>query len=88
MKNRKQLIKYRNQNINLEVLRCLVHQGSILEPLLLKFGNDFMKSTKLLVPIMFADKSNLFYTNKNIKVLNQSFKKLHHVNEWFIANKI
>ena len=37
---------------------------------------------------MFADKTNLFYTNKNIKVsLKTVNKELHYVNEWFIANK-
>ena len=32
--NKKQLTKYRDQNTNLEVLRCGVPQGSILGPLL------------------------------------------------------
>ena len=37
---------------------------------------------------MFADEINLFYTNKNIKVLFKTVnKELHYVNEWFIANK-
>ena len=32
--------------------------------------------------------TNLFYTNKNIKVLFETVnKELHRVNEWFIANK-
>ena len=44
-------------------------EGSILRPLLfLIFVNDLKKSTKLLNPKMFADDTNLFYTNKNIKV--------------------
>ena len=81
--NRKQFIKYRDQNTDLEILRCGVPQGSILGPLLfLIFVNDLKNSTKLLDPIMFADDTNLFYTNKNIKVLFETVNKgLHYVNE-------
>ena len=46
-------------------------------------------STKSLDPIMFADDTNLFYTNKNIKVLFETVnKELHYVNEGFMANKL
>ena len=80
--NRKQFIKYRDQNTNLEVLRCGVTQGSILGPLLfLIFVNDLKNSTKLLDSIMFADDTNLFNTNKKTKVLFETVnKELHCVN--------
>ena len=88
--NRKQFIKCRNQNTDLEVLRCGVPQSSIPGPLLfLIFVNDLKNSTKLLDTIMFADDTNFFYTNKNIKVLFETVNKgLHYVNEWFLANKL
>ena len=88
--NGKQFIKCRDQNTDLEVLRCDVPQGSILGPLLfLVFVNDLENSTKLLDPIMFADDTNFFYTNKNIKVLFETVsKELRYVNEWFLANKL
>ena len=81
--NRKQFIKCRDENTDLEVLRCDVVQGSILGPLrFILFVNDLKNSTKLLDPIMFADDTNLFYTNKNIKVLFETVNKgLHYVNE-------
>ena len=65
-------------------------EGSILGPLIfLIFVNDLKNPIKLINPIMFADDTNLFYTNKNIKVLFETVnKELHYVDEWFIANKL
>ena len=38
---------------------------------------------------MFADDFNLFYTNKNIKVLFEAvIKELQYVNKWLIADKL
>ena len=48
---------------------CRVPQGSILRPLLfLLYLNDLHKSSAL-DPIMFADDTNLFYENKDLKTL-------------------
>ena len=65
-------------------------EGSILGPLIFRiFVNDLKNPFKLIDPIMFADDTNLFYTNKNIKVLFETVnKELHYVDEWFIANKL
>ena len=60
--NIKQFLKYRDQNANLEVLQCGFHTRIFA----FSFVNDLKKSTKLLEPIMFADDTNLFCTNKSI----------------------
>ena len=58
-------------------------KGSLLGPLLfLIFVNYLKNSTKLLDPTMFADDTNFFYTNKNIKVLFETVnKELRYVND-------
>ena len=90
MSNRKQFIKFNNKSTNLEIIRYGIPQGSILGPLLfLIFVNDLQKSTKFLDPIMFADDTNLFYSNKYINTLFKiANEELNEINEWFRANKL
>ena len=90
MSDRKQFIKFNNKNTNLEIIRCGIPQGSLLGPLLfLIFVNDLKKSTKFLDPIMFADATDLFYSNKDINTLFKiANEELNEINEWFRANKL
>ena len=90
MSNRKQFIKSNNESKNLEIIRCGIPQGSILGPLLfLIFVNDLQKSTKFLDPKMFANDTNLFYSNKDINTLFKiANDELNEINEWFRANKL
>ena len=73
----------------METIICGVPQGSILGPLLfLIFINDLNKATSL-DPIMFADDTNLFCSNKNIDTLFETVnKELVNINVWFQANKL
>ena len=73
----------------METISCGVPQGSILGPLLfLIFVNDFSQATSLDT-IMFADDTNLFYSNKNIDSLFEVVnKELVNINMWFQANKL
>ena len=51
--------------------------------------NDLFKSSEILNPIMFADDTNLFFSNKNITTLFKTVnEELTHVNEWFKVNKL
>jgi hypothetical protein len=71
-------------------ITCGVPQGSILGPLLfLIYVNDFHKFSNILNSVLFADDTNLFYSNRDIKLLfkivNNEFLNLA---EWFKANKL
>ena len=75
---RQQYIKYDKQNTEMANIICGAPQGSILGPLLfLIYVNDLFKSTEILNPIMFADDTNLFFSNKNITTL---FKTVNEEN--------
>ena len=90
MSDRNQFTKFNNESTNLEIIRCGIPQGSILGPLLfLIFVNDLQKSTKFLDPIMFADDTNLFYSNKDANTLFKiANEELNGINEWFRASKL
>ena len=65
-------------------------QGSILGPLLfLIFVNDLNNSTKVLDPVLFANDTNLFRSDNNIRTLSEiANQKLSQINDWFLANKL
>ena len=89
LSNRKQYISTDMGNTEMEHIFCGVPQGSILGPLLfLIFVNDLSNAT-LLDPIMFADDTNLFYSNKDIKSLYEFVnRELININTWFQTNKL
>jgi len=67
-----------------------VPQGSVLGPLLfLLYINDIYKCSNVLKFHLFADDTNILYSNKNLKnleiVINNELLKLQ---DWFIANKL
>ena len=76
------------QETNYKTVKCGVPQGSIWGPLLFLFYiNDLQFASDRLDPIMFADDTNLLYSNKDI---NTAFLKVNNqlqkINEWFISN--
>ena len=89
--NRKQYIQISNiKNTDLKDVVCGVPQGSILGPLLfLIYVNDLQYASNLLDPIMFADDTNLFYAEENIKTLFDTVNiELQKISQWFISNKL
>ena len=89
--NRKQYIQISNiKKTDLKDVVCGVPQGSILGPLLfLIYVNGLQYASNLLDPIMFADDTNLFYAEENIKTLFDTVKiELQKINQWFISNKL
>ena len=69
---------------------CGVPQGSILGPLLfLIYVNDLHKESLILTPVMFADDTNLFLSNKDIsKLFNDMNVELQKMSIYFKANKL
>ena len=90
LSERKQYIEVEGQKTYFLNITCGVPQGSILGPLLfLLYINDLCKASNIITPIMFADDTNLFYSNKNIKILFKEINiELKNIAEWLRANKL
>jgi hypothetical protein len=71
-------------------ISCGVPQGSVLGPILfLLYINDFYNCSNLLDFHLFADDSNLFYSDKSLTRLESSINsQLSYVSEWLCANKL
>ena len=63
---------------------------SILGPLLLLlYVNDLKNASSVLDPIMFADDTNLFYTDSSIqKIFSAMNEELASINQWLSSNKL
>ena len=66
-----------------------VPQRSILGSLFfLLCTNNLQFDSDLIEPIMFADDTNLFYSNKDINtVFLKVNNELQKINEWFVSNR-
>ena len=67
-----------------------VPQGSVLGPLLfLLYINDIPKASKIMNFHLFADDTSLFYSHKNINVLEEVVNaELGCISDWLVANKL
>ena len=89
LSNRKQFVSIADTNSDFQSLICGVLQSSVLGPLLfLIYINDFENCSTLCNFHLFADNSNLFLSNKNIRVLEDNANSaLIEVSEWLNTNK-
>lgn len=67
-----------------------VPQGSILGPILfLLYINDIEKCSKFFSFILFADDTNIFYSNKCLKTATDVIQKeINNVSKWLNVNKL
>ena len=72
------------------MIKCGVPQGSVLGPLLfLLYVSDIYRCSEQLSFILFSDDTNIFYQQKDIKVLIETRNnELKKVNLWLQANKL
>ena len=87
---RKQCVVFNGVTSDLKNILCGVPQGSILGPLLfIIYVNDITNCSKLLHFILFADDTNIFYSNKCQTGLICTLNfELSLLSDWFRANKL
>lgn len=88
--NRNQSTQIGSTVSNIEEIVCGVPQGSVLGPLLfLIYVNDIYRCSQIFEFYLFADDTNLLYSNKDLndleKVVNDELAK---VGDWLDANKL
>ena len=87
--NRQQCTVVNGSVSNLAKITCGVSQGSVLGPLLfLLYVNDIANAVPDLNVKLFADDTNLFVTNRDPVLLNNTANEdINNLNKWFIVNK-
>lgn len=90
LQDRTQYVLYEGYQSAHKTIRCGVPQGSILGPLLfLIYINDLPRTADESNFILFADDSNVFFTDKSIEKLQRKVnKELEVISTWFKANKL
>jgi hypothetical protein len=92
LNNRQQCVSYTYVDVESEksIITCGVPQGSILGPLLfLIYINDLIFASDLLMPILFADDTNVFLTGNSIDGLTSAMNtELNKIVEWLKANRL
>ena len=89
LNNRRQFITYDYSNTSFANISRGIPQGSILGPLLfLLYINDLPNTSPVLDPIIYADDTNLFYSNNDTETFFFTINmELEKISEWFKANK-
>jgi hypothetical protein len=90
LQNRKQFVNIGSEVSDTRIIKCGVPQGSILGPLLfILYINDIVNVSDLCSLILFADDTNIFLSNNNLKSLIDTANiELAKFSTWFKANKL
>ena len=90
LSNRQQFVRFKKSQSSLKNIYCGVPQGSILGPLLfLLYINDITYCCKYLKFILFADDTNLLYSNPDFnQLINITNSELDILSDWFRANML
>ena len=84
LENPKQYVTYNGEISDMQIIKCGVPQGSILGPLLfLIYINDLANVCKYIMPIFFADESNIFLNGRDPADIEAKLNnELAQIAEW------
>ena len=90
LSNRYQYVVFNDCKSECTKIQCGVPQGSVLGPLLfLIFINDLPSVSKLFMPLLFADDTNLFCAGDDLDLLVDKINvEMTDVYAWVTANKL
>ena len=90
LSERSQFVTYNGEKSSPKKVICGVPQGSILGPLLFFiYINDLSNVCKSMMPLLFADDTNLFKSGKDSNQIKIEIEReLIHISEWLKINKL
>ena len=90
LSNRCQYVVYNGYESERKYINCGVPQGFILGPLLFLIYINYLQTvSKLFMPILFADYTNLFCTSHNVNsLIEKNNTELASVYAWVPSNKL
>ena len=79
-----------NTTSNINNIACGVPQGSVLGPLLfVLYINDLLNISNSVKPVLFADDTNLIFSDKSITALKTNIQRnLNKLFDWLNINKL
>ena len=90
LSDRNQYVTYNGTESSKRAMKCGVPQGSIRGPLLfLIYINDLSKVCNYMMPLLFADDTNIFASGLDVNKVQQEVEiELNQISEWLKINKL